>query len=428
MDLSKIKNNIPALVKEWGEKNARNTGYDFVDYLQYRYGEVVARTFAMRRYAKKGVLITEVRRRAVGKSRTILKNLLYCAISGYIPVLQKEDKYSHSGGYSVLIFSKKDFDLWYYEDTPCCFYSCCINPEILLNIDEFKYCGYQNGDVIDYLRAYRNNPTLEFFGKLNIPLYNSLITKAKKDKQFQKFLFSNADVVREYGPAATIGAYKSGETIPQTYAKQYRRRCILKKIPAASNFDINIERFEKYCEENEIDYSLYNDYLEAIVGLELDLKDTKNLFPKEFMRLYDLRVAEYGVTVINKDKVKLKKFYDAFAKKGQKATAYEMSYKGLCIVAPRDLSELKVEGKVLGHCVGNMGYDKRMVDGQILIMFVRKESDISTPFVTVEYDIKSSKIKQAYGRKNTAPPEEVTILLDKWLKMMKKLQKQKKVG
>lgn len=253
-------------------------------------------------------------------------------------------------------------------------------------------------------------------------------TKAKKDKQFQKFLFSNADAVREYGPAATIGAYKSGETIPQTYAKQYRRRCILKKIPAASNFDINIERFEKYCEENEIDYSLYNDYLEAIVGLELDLKDTKNLFPKEFMRLHDLRVAEYGVTVINKDKVKRKKFYDAFAKKGKKAAAYEMSYKGLCIVAPRDLSELKVEGKVLGHCVGDMGYDKRMVDGQILIMFVRKESDISTPFVTVEYDIKNSKIKQAYGRKNTAPPEEVTILLDKWLKMMKKLQKQKKAG
>ncbi len=426
MDLQKIKNDIPALVKEWGEANARNTGYDFVDYLQYRYGEIIARTFAMRRYAKKGVLITEVRRRATGKSRTVVKNLLYCAGAGYIPVLQKENKYSHSGGYSILIFPKEEFDVWDYEFTPCCFYSRCINPEILLDIEEFKYCGYQNGDVINYLSDYRKNPMLELFGKLDLPLSVKLINKAEKDKQFRKFLFLNAESVRLYGVTATISAYKDGKSIADTYERQNKRRHILRDIPMAKNIDVDIERFIKYCADNKIDCCLYNDYLEAIVGLGLDLKDTKNLFPKEFMRMHDLRVTEYEALKIKKDRVKRKKFYEDFAKAGEKATAYEMKKNGFCIVAPRDLLELNVEGKTLRHCVGRMGYDKRMVDGQIVIMFVRKESDISTPFVTVEYDLKGQRIKQAYGRCNSTPPQEVSIFLNEWLKMMKKLQKQKK--
>lgn len=428
MDLTKIKNDIPALVKEWGETNSRNTAYDFVDYLQYRYGEVIARTFAVRRYAKKGVLITEVRRRTTGKGRTILKNLLYCQIAGYIPVMQKENKYSHSGGYNILIFDKKDFDVWYVEEYPCCFYSRCINPQILLDIEEFKYCGYQNGDIIDYLRKYRENPFLEFFGKLDLPLSEKLITKAGKDKKFRKFLFKNAEAVREYGVSATLSAYKNGGTIERTYVLQSTRRIINKEIPMAVNNGVDVEKLSRYCVDNKIDFLLYRDYFEAVVGLGLDLKDTKNVFPREFLRMHYLRVSEFASKEIKKDKAKRREFYAAFAKEGEKATAYELKQDGLCIVAPRDLSELKIEGKVLGHCVGDMGYDKRMVDGQILIMFVRKESDISTPFVTVEYDIKSQRIKQAYGRKNKPAPQEVTVFLGEWVKMMKELQKQKKAG
>lgn len=77
MDLSKITASIPREISEWGEKNATNRGFAFVGILSYRYGEIVERTFAVRRYAKKGVLITEVRRRATGDTKAIVKNLLF---------------------------------------------------------------------------------------------------------------------------------------------------------------------------------------------------------------------------------------------------------------------------------------------------------------------------------------------------------------
>lgn len=423
MDLSKISYEIPTIVREWAEHNAPTKTRAFVSVILYRYGQVVERTFAVRNFTQKGIKITEVRRRATGNHPTIVKNIYFTTMGEYTPVFEPK---TVGYGYN---FSASNFGVWYqvypnfYQ-----FESVLLNAEILTDIAEFKYCGYQCGDVIRYLNKYRTNPIIEFFGKLGLPLSNQLISKAEKDKKFRKFLYANAPAVGLYGVAATIGAYKSGESIEETRRRQYKRRVLLRKIPMAKNIGVDIERLVDYCTKNSIGYRVYNDYLEALIGLKLDLKDTKNLFPREFMRMHDLRIEEYEALQIKKDRIKRKGFYEAFAKAGEKAAAFEMSENGLCIIAPHDPVELKLEGSALHHCVGRMGYDKRMADGQIFIMFVRKESDISTPYVTIEYDIKGHRIKQAYGSNNTQPPEEVAVFLTKWLDVIKEIQKQKKAG
>lgn len=424
MNLEKIPSAIPKEVREWAEKNATNWCFSFVSFLSYRYGEVVERTFGTRKYSKRGVKITEVRRRATGKHDTIVKNLLYGGYSGYIPVFDREDRYSHNS-WHCLVFSKDDFDQWYETSAPCNFYCICLNPELLGKTEEFKYCGYSNGDVIEFLNTYRENPMVEVFGKLKLPLSSMLMKKAEKDKRFRTFLYKNAEIARRWGSRATVYAYDHGIGITEAYAKLLDTRRARANIPQLRGTGIDAIRVSDYCKTNSIGYRVYNDYLEALKGLQMDLEDTKNIFPKDFTAMHNLRISEYESSKAKLDREKRKDLYESFAKAGDKATAYEYSHNGYSFIAPRDISELKTEGGILGHCVGKMGYDKKMADGKIVIMFLRQEAALGTPFVTIEFDLTAAKLLQAYGKSNSKPPIEAMVVIDEWVEIMRKTLKER---
>lgn len=422
MDLKKIKNDIPKAVKEWAEQNAPTTSKAFVSVILYRYGEIVERTFATRKLAKKGVMITEVRRRATGKNTPVIRNIYFTQMGGYTPVFECQDKGSSSYGYRYVYFSKDEFDIWYdLEYTNYfTFDSIVLNSDILTDISEFKYCGYSGGDIINYLNEYRNNPMIEFFGKLNLPLSHLLISKMEKDKKFRTFVFKNIEDVKKHGAQNTVYAYNHNLTIKQVVI----RKEINKHIPYLKEHDLDIYRISDYLIKNEISYTLYNDYIRAIIGLNLNLNDTKNLYPRDFQAMHDLRTMEYKSLQDKLDRKKRKKLYSAFAIAGTKATAYEYSHNGLLLIAPRDISDLVAEGDTLNHCVGKMGYDKKMADNEIVIMFVREESNPTMPYVTIEFDLKSLKLKQSYGKNNSTPTTEVITFINEWVALMqKKLRK-----
>lgn len=409
MELRKIKNDIPKAVKEWAEQNAPTSTKAFVSVILYRYGEIVERTFAVRKFAKKGVVVTEVRRRATGKHPTIVKNIYFTRLGGYTPVFEAK-----TCGYN---FYKSDFEQW-YEAYPQYFQfeSVLLNADILPSIAEFKYCGYSSGDIINYLNEYRNNPMIEFFGKLNLPLSHSLISKMGNDKKFRTFVFKNIEDVKKYGPQATVYAYNHNLTIKQVFI----RKEINKNIPQLKEYDFDIDRISDYLIKNEISYNLYNDYIKAIIGLNLNLKDTKNIYPRDFQTMHDLRTMEYKSLQDKLDREKRKKLYSAFAIAGAKATEYEYSHNGLLLVAPRDISDLVKEGETLNHCVGRMGYDKKMADNEIVIMFVRQESNPTMPYVTIEFDLKDLRLKQSYGKSNSTPTTEVITFVNEWVALMQK--------
>lgn len=409
MDLKKIKNDIPKSVKQWAEQNAQNTTKSFVSIILYRYGEIVERTFAVRKFAKKGIMITEVRRRATGNHPTIVKNIYFTYLGGYTPVYEAKNC-----GYN---FSTTDFEKW-YEAYPQYFQfeSVLLNIDILTDIAEFKYCGYSSGDIINYLNEYRNNPMIEFLGKLDLPLSHLLISKLTNDKNFRTFVFKNVEDVKKYGTQNTIYAYNHRLTIKQVAI----RKDIKKHIPELKERDLDLDRISDYLVKNEIPYNLYNDYIKAIIGLNLNLKDTKNIYPRVFWAMHDLRTMEYKSLQDKLDRKKRKKLYSAFAIAGAKATAYEYSHNGLMLVAPRDISELVAEGDTLNHCVGRMGYDKKMADNEIVIMFVRQESNPTMPYVTIEFDLKALKLKQSYGKNNSTPTTEVITFVNEWVALMQK--------
>jgi len=86
------------------------------------------------------------------------------------------------------------------------------------------------------------------------------------------------------------------------------------------------------------------------------------------------------------------------------------------VVIATSPAELMREGEELSHCVGKMGYDQKMVREETLIFFVRNNSELDVPFVTVEYSLKQKRILQSYGSNHSKPDEAVANFINKtWL-------------
>ena len=419
MDLMKISvERFPKKVKQYAEEHSHSRGNLYISFIEYKRGEVIERVFAARRYKRKGVLITEILRKSTGKSKTVCKNLLFAPVCGYVPVYEARDKYSNSGGYAIKIFPKEEFDVWDIATVPVGIDRKVVNADMLRNIEEFKYCGYSGGDVISYLTMYRKDKHVEMFGKLCIRLSPVLMRKAKTDGKFRRFLWENHVAIEMYGVQATLYAYEHDVTVDEArricYLKNQLDRLVVTRIPAISGTSLDRGRVLDYVDYNHINYASYNDYLIAIKALKYDLSDTKNIYPKDFTRMHELRASEYASFMAKEDKRKRSKLYKAFAKKAEQAKKYEAVSAEFVIVAPRGIEDLKREGAVLQHCVGKMGYDKKVADGVSLIMFCRKSDSPHVPFVTIEYRLDIKRLNQCYGLKDSRPPEDVIDFVNAW--------------
>lgn len=426
MNLEKIKVKVlPEQVKEWCESNAVSVTTRFCAFLEYIKGEIVERCFATR-IKKKTVNITEVSRICTGeKNGFIVKNLTK-SYAGYNAVYKAEDIIFRSYGYPIKAFAKEDYDKWYHPDTCIGFSYVTINKDLIKSIPEFKYSGYSGGNVISYINAYRKDKNVEMFGKLGISLSPILINKAKKDGKFRRFLFENHKAININGVQATLFAYKHNMTLDEArracFVKNQLDRLAAKRIPSVTGTKIDRQRLLDYVDSNDIDYRLYDDYLAAIKALKYNLNDTKNIYPKDFKIVHDLRAAEYEDYKIKQDAEKRKVLYKKFRTVAQKFVQFEQFGDKYCLIVPKDVSELIKEGEELHHCVGKMRYDQKMVDGKSLIMFCRNASDVSTPFATLEYDLKENKIRQFYALRNSKPTEDARLFVEEWAEKFKILR------
>ena len=86
---------------------------------------------------------------------------------------------------------------------------------------------------------------------------------------------------------------------------------------------------------------------------------------------------------------------------------------------------MKVEGELLHHCVGGMGYEQKFIREETLIFFIRAKDTQETPLVTVEYSLSQKKVLQCYADHNTKPSEDVLHYVNKvWLPYANRTLKQ----
>jgi len=363
-------------------------------------------------------------------------------------------EYSYMGGYRIgwhaegLTSYKKWFEGggWGYAD--CKYfnpYATLVNPEYVSRFNEYKYSGYtyfKGRCIIQYLRLYEKYPQTEYLVKLGLNyLYNSVtvLKRIAKDKSFCKWLIKNREDITEnyYYVGTLIDAYKSGKPIKDiqkfnTRKKQFEKESNLRSVREL--FSGELEQFFSYIDKQGITAYFYRDYLFACNYLNLDMSLPKNRYPHDFKHWHDIRIDEYHTAKSLADEKERAELYNKFAFVAQKyLTLQKQSKDGYTIVIATSPAELVREGETLGHCVGKMGYDQKFIREETLIFFVRNTADIDSPFVTVEYSLKSKKVLQSYGAGHSKPDDTVAHFINKvWLpfanRTIKKLSKEVKAA
>lgn len=166
-------------------------------------------------------------------------------------------------------------------------------------------------------------------------------------------------------------------------------------------------------------FRYYNDYLTMLKELNIPYTNS-NLFPKNLTIAHDK-----AVDTLNE--IKLEVENKAFEKRYKKIQSLEMTVKGMAFILPKKASDLVKEGRELNHCVGMAHYITKHAEEKSTIVFIRKETDPTQPYYTLE--LSNNKLVQCFGYKNERPSEELTLVVQEWLSIVTTFnRKEKKIA
>lgn len=163
--------------------------------------------------------------------------------------------------------------------------------------------------------------------------------------------------------------------------------------------------------------------------------------PKDFKRWHDIRIDEYHTAKAVAGEKERELLYAKFGEIAKKYMAlekvssthlYKHSTTKYAVLIATSPKELLYEGEKLNHCVGKMNYEQKFIRQETLIFFVRSINSLDTPFVTLEYSIKTKQVLQCYGLDSKKPDDKVLHFVNKtWLpyanKTIKKINSNKEL-
>lgn len=336
----------------------QNTQKRFYAYLTTNDKELVKVTVAVKNKGKNWYC-KQVAIHGVNSKDCFIKDLEYTWIAGYSvgwyeQGLQKQPKYY-------------EYENWGYADDkyfdP---FAPIINREYALKFKKYKYSlanEYTYQDYIKYLRIYEQYPQAEYLMKLNLKYYvtsKTILKLIEKDKEFRKWLIKNRLEIylKSYYVSTIITAYRQNKDLDKTqqlelFIKSFSKNQNYREIKEL--FNGNIEQFFNYITSQQIDDSLYIDYLNACKYLKLNMQENKNKIPHDFKRWHDIRIDEYTTAKQKADEEERKAFNLKFLDIANKYLSLQHNLKDMYIsIIPTSPDDLVYEGKKLHHCVGRM--------------------------------------------------------------------------
>ena len=172
---------------------------------------------------------------------------------------------------------------------------------------------------------------------------------------------------------------------------------------------INTKKACAYILEQGITIRDFKDHMELLAKLGLPKKKAW-LYPKDFRKAHQ---EEIEIDILQNDKVSVKlqkeykKTYSRWHQIAKKETMKDEKYQ---IIFPTDCKDIKIEGKVLHHCVGN--YVERAATGKTVILFMRSIDELDKRLYTMEYQ--NGKLIQIRASCNGAPTEDARKLAERF--------------
>lgn len=166
--------------------------------------------------------------------------------------------------------------------------------------------------------------------------------------------YCKSDTLKEYYTLGKFSNYVINETINQGYDRVY-------------DFISELTDYLCMCKKDNIKPTLYSSYLK---------------------QTHDITSRNHKVIVEKENEEIFKSRYKDFR------TYYNNGY---IVMAPKDSTDLKKEGDNLNHCVAS--YIKRVIDGECLIYFLRKDKEESL----ITFEVRHNTIVQVRGLHNRKP-------------------------
>lgn len=182
--------------------------------------------------------------------------------------------------------------------------------------------------------------------------------------------YANEEVFRHNYSFGKFSNYVINETINQGYNR-------------VRDFVSELRDYLRMCKQDDIKPTLYSSYLK---------------------QTHDITSRNHNVKVEKENEEVFKSRYKDFKE-----------YKGkfYSVVAPKDSNDLKKEGDKLNHCVAS--YIKRVIDGECLIYFLRKDKEESL----ITFEVRHNTIVQVKGLHNRKPTENEQQALKEFAKCRK---------
>lgn len=400
--------------KPWNNTNRTR----FYKFLTLEGADVEVRTVACRyrkgHYAVRPVFMKEVARATVDTQRMFIKDVCYRNMAGYCvdwssEGLMKTPEWAADGWFGVGYLASSH--MWKIRDRQV------INPEVLQQTERFKYCAWTPacGDILDYLKVYAKHPRVELLVKAGLEglgCKSGFVAQLEKDKRLMRFVMEHMGEIKEfrYGVDVIRMAYAKGMTFGEAMNRiSDRRQFRGYYLPVG----IDATKALAYLKTQKLSSNSYGNkygycrYLRDCKELGRDLADTKVAFPKNLKARQDEIAAINAAIARRKDAAKRREMDKAIGRTAVTLARLERVKGPFSVVLPKRESDLKKEGRNLKHCVGDGAYAERIANGGLIIAFIRRKRSRSSSFVTVSYNLKSRKVEQCYGWKNTNPDKRV---------------------
>ena len=182
--------------------------------------------------------------------------------------------------------------------------------------------------------------------------------------------YSNEEVFKDNYSFGKFSNYVINETINQGYNR-------------VRDFVSELRDYLRMCKQDDIKPTLYSSYLK---------------------QTHDITSRNHNVKVEKENEEMFQSRYKDF--KPYRGKKY-------IVVAPKDSNDLKKEGDTLNHCVAS--YIKRVIDGECLIYFLRKDKEESL----ITFEVRHNTIVQVRGLHNRKPTENEQQALREFAKYRK---------
>ena len=182
--------------------------------------------------------------------------------------------------------------------------------------------------------------------------------------------YANEEVFKDNYSFGKFANYVINETINQGYNR-------------VRDFINELRDYLRMCKQDDIKPTLYSSYLK---------------------QTHDITSRNHKISVEKENEEIFQSRYKDF--KEYKGKIYS-------VVAPKDSNDLKKEGDTLNHCVAS--YIKRVIDGECLIYFLRKNKEESL----ITFEVRHNTIVQVRGLHNRKPTENEQQALKEFAKYRK---------